>query len=190
MLLSGKKFLLLLLYAPTKGNEFNKEISGRTRLMKMGFLFDKEVRQDFVKDKTFEDIKLPEFFAWKYGPFSIELLNDLEFLINHGFIKVSVGTSPPIPEELEEYRYWIDDIEESISREYEQEIFSLSSEKGIPKAKIIWDILSKNQIKLIRHFKKDLTQTSLDRILEYVYKKYDEEGVANKSLIREKYLQW
>ena len=64
MKLSGKKFVLLLLYAPTSGNNVNIPIAGRTRLMKMGFLFKKEIKNDFEKDETFEEIALPEYFAF------------------------------------------------------------------------------------------------------------------------------
>ena len=192
MKLTGKKFILLLLYTPTVGNKANVPIAGRTRLMKMGFLFDEEVRDDFQKDKTFDEIALPEYFAWKYGPFSGELLNDLEFLINQEYIKVQSGNAPISAEMAEaeygEYHFWVDDMDEFHSREYDEEIFQLSKEKGIPKAEEIWNILSDNQKKLLCEFKKVLNRASLNRILEYVYKKYHKDGYIDKSLIRERYL--
>ena len=192
MKLTGKRFILLLLYAPINGDEFNVPISGRTRLMKMGFLFKEELTSDFQKDKTFEEIELPEYFAWKYGPFSGELLNDLEFLVNQNYIKsTSKGTrtDASIAEvEFAEYDYWVDDLDEFRSNEYDEESFKLTEEKGIPKAKEIWEVLSQNQKKIISEFKKVLNQASLSRILEYVYKKYQKDGYVDKSLIRERYL--
>ena len=190
--LTGKRFILLLLYTPTNVDKVNVPISGRTRLMKMGFLFKEELKDDFDKDKTFEEIALPEYFAWKYGPFSGELLNDLEFLVNQNYIKsTSEGTrtDASIAEaEFAEYYYWVDDLDEFRSKEYDEESFELTEEKGMPKAEEIWAILSDNQKKIIIEFKKVLNQASLSRILEYVYKKYQEDGYVDKSLIRERYL--
>lgn len=54
MKLTGKKFLLVLFYSPTKGNNFNIPIIGRTRLMKMCFLFKKEILADFKKQEVFK----------------------------------------------------------------------------------------------------------------------------------------
>ncbi len=192
MILTGKKFILLLLYTPTSDDKVNIPISGRTRLMKMGFLFKEELKSDFEKDKTFEELALPEYFAWKYGPFSGELLNDLEFLVNQSYIKSTSGGMPidaTIAEaEFGEYDYWVEDIDEFRSREYEEESFELTEEKGVPEAQKIWKILSENQKKIISEFKKVLNQASLNRILEYVYKKYRKDGYIDRSLIRERYL--
>jgi len=193
MKLTGKKFILLLLYSPTTtGGKVNVPIAGRTRLMKMGFLFKEEVLSDFQKDTTFDEIILPEYFAWKYGPFSGELLNDLEFLINQEYIKSRSGSSP-IPAELDEaefgeYDFWVEDLNQFRVREYEEEVFELTSEKGLLKAKEIWDVLSENQYQYLIEFKKVLNRASLNRILEYVYKKYQKEGYIDKSLVRERYL--
>lgn len=192
MKLTGKKLLLLFFYAPTSGNKINEPIAGRTRLMKMGFLFEKEILHDFQKDNTFDEVALPEYFAWKYGPFSNELLNDLEFLINQGYINFRSG-KPPLPAELAEaefgeYDYWIEDIDDFHRREYEEEVFELTTDKGIPKSKETWDLLTNNQKEYLCRFKKILNQAPLDRILEYVYKKYRTDGYIDKSLIRERYL--
>lgn len=190
--LTGKKFILLLLYAPTDGDKVNVPISGRTRLMKMGFLFKEELLSDFEKDKTFDEISLPEYFAWKYGPFSGELLNDLEFLVNQNYIKSTSGATPTsaamAEAEFGEYDYWVDDLDEFRSREYDEEHFELTQERGIPKAREIWLRLTVNQTKMITEFKKVLNRASLNRILEYVYKKYQKDGYVDKSLIRERYL--
>ncbi len=187
MKLTGKKFLLLILYAPTEKETYNIPISGRTRLMKMGFLFDKELRSDFEKDKSFDEIELPKYFAWKYGPFSVGLLNDLEFLKNQGYVEINIGNEAPLPAEQEEYEYWVEDIDSFELKEFEEEIFKLTEPKGINKALEIWDLLTENSKKLLIEFKKALNSASLERILEYVYKKY-KDGYTDKSLIREKFI--
>lgn len=188
MKLSYKKLLLLLLYAPEeeKGKP-NIAISGRTRLMKMCFLFREELLEDFRKDKIFDEIDLPEFFAWKYGPFLTDVLNDLEFLINQEYIEVTSGENYPLPEELSEYEYWKDDLVTFKSQEYTEEIFSISANKGMDKARDIWNRLSVNQQRLLINFKRPLNRAPLNRILEYVYKKY-KDNYTDKSLIRERYL--
>ncbi|MCK4819824.1 hypothetical protein KA005_28930, partial [bacterium] len=184
---------LLFLYAPTKGDEVNVPISGRTRLMKMGFLFKEEILSDFQKDKTFDEVDLPEYFAWKYGPFSSELINDLEFLVNQEYIcRTEDGStvSDLVVSEVEfrEYEFWVEDIDEFQTKEYNEEVFELTVEKGIPKAKEIWDKLSKNQKKYLHEFKEVLNRAPLSRIIEYVYKKYRKKGYIDNSLIRERYL--
>lgn len=187
MKLTGKKLLLLLLFTPTDRGEKNEPIAGRTRLMKMVFLFKEELLVDFRKDKAFEEL-LPKFIPWHYGPFSVSLLNDIEFLKNQEYIKVRISTNAPIVAELAEYEYWIEDMDAFEAREYDEEIFELSLDKGVPKAEALWAELTNNQRKLLSEFKKILNRAPLDRILEYVYKKYDNKGYIDKSLIREKYL--
>ncbi|MFI5253234.1 MAG: hypothetical protein ACHQQQ_12480 [Bacteroidota bacterium] len=188
MQLTGKKQLLLFLYAPEENNKFNCPIAGRTRLMKMSFLFSKEVLPDFEKDRTFEKVIPYEFHAWKYGPFSKSLLNDLEFLINQQYIIRGISNKSPLPAELAEFEYWIEDMDEYLSREYDEEVFELSNDKGIPKAREVWKELSSHQIKFIVDFKRIMNRVPLDKILEYVYKKYQKHGYIDNSVIREKYL--
>ena len=187
MKLSTKKLIILFLYCPISENmeKTNIPISGRTRLMKMGFLFQKEVLEDFRRDSAFEDIDEVEYFGWKYGPFSRDFLNDLEFLLNQGYIDSEAGQNP-IPEELEEYSYWVEDTDTFDADEYSQETFSLSA-KGLDKGNEIWNLLTKNQKLYLVRFKQVLNKAPLTRILEYVYRKY-KEGYTDNSLIRERYL--
>lgn len=187
MKLSYKKLIILMLYTPNEDGCFNEPISGRTRLMKMGFLFKKEILPGFRKDKNIDEENLTPYFPWKYGPFSTDFLNDLEFLINQEFVDVTFSSKSPILEELEEYSFWIEDVEEFKLMDYDEEVFNLTEEKGIKKAESLWDELSENQKSLLTEFKKVLNRLSLGRILEYVYKKYEKEGLTDKSLIKERY---
>lgn len=190
MKLTGKKFILLILFTPDKEGETNIQITGRTRFMKLVFLFDKEVRKDFEKEKSFEEIVMPKFEPWHYGPFSKDLLHDLEFLINQQYIEVEISSNAPIPAELEEYSFWVENLDEFQSREYDEEIFKLTENKGVPKAKDIWLLLTNDQKKILVEFKDALNSASLDRILDYVYKKYQKYGYIDKSVIRKKYLHY
>ena len=195
MKLTGKKLILLLLYTPVEGDRVNIPIAGRTRLMKMGFLFKEEVLGDFQKDRTFNESILPDYFGWKYGPFSSGFLNDLEFLVNQSYVhrienERMLSDLVTSQEELIdwEYDFWIEDMDEFQSKQYNEEVFELTQDKGVVEAKKIWDILSKNQKMYLREFKEVLNRAPLSRILDYVYKKYRKDGYVDKSLIRERYL--
>jgi hypothetical protein len=78
--------------------------------MKMGFLFGEEIADQFKKDGGLQEADLPEYFAWKYGPFSTTFLNDLEFLINQEYVRPQMSSGTPLIAELAEYEYWIDDL--------------------------------------------------------------------------------
>lgn len=186
--IDGKKFILILLFAPPKVGSTTLPISGRTRLMKMGYLFEKEIIEDFQKGSNIS-FALPEFFAWKYGPFSTGLLKDLEFLINQEYVDVKLVDKNPIPEEVAEYKYWIESFEEFSEDDYSEEVFQLKTPKGYKKAEELWSELSDAQRRTVVLFKDSLTSAPLSRILEYVYRKYSSEGVTDKSLIRDRFLK-
>ncbi len=185
MKLTGKRLLFLLLYAPAAESCPNAPIEGRTRLMKMVFLFEKELLAAFRKDTPAAEVDLPEFTAWKYGPFSHEILNDLEFLVNRGLVDRVSGTDPS-PEELEEFSYWLDEGEDTFVGEYVQETFTLSPTTGLHKGMQLWKELTSNQRQMLSEFKVRFTSASLDRILEYVYKTYVE--FTDQSVIKDRYL--
>jgi len=153
----------------------------------MVFLFKEEIWPEIKSDDPTAEATLPEFFAWNYGPFSTDLLNDLEFLINRGFIEVQYGDHVT-NQELAEYEYWLDNSGQASSSEYIEEVFSLSPQ-GIDKALPLWQELSPNQQKLITDFRTIMIKVSLSKILEYVYKKYEKEGYIDRSLIRERFLR-
>lgn len=185
MKLTGKKLLLLLLYAPSHGVRFNSPIAGRTRLMKIVFLFEEEFLERFRQDQTVEEFDLPTYYPWKYGPFSAQLLNDLEFLVNRGYISL-VRCEDASAEELDEISYWLDEYGDTVVGEYVQESFSLTADKGCERAKGYWEELSENQRHVLVELKERFVSASLDRILEYVYKTYGE--YTDESVIRDRYL--
>ena len=187
MNLTGKTLLFLLLYAPVEEGEPNRPVSGRTRLMKMVFLFEKEVLPEFERDRASDLVQLPEFFAWHFGPFSASLLDDLEFLVNQGYVITQSGADAT-PADLAEFGYWLEDLSDTPVNDYAEEVFSLTPSRGVEKGRQLWDELSPRQRSLLIAFKTNLVNASLDRILEYVYKKYAKHGYLDKSLIRERYL--
>ena len=82
--MSSKDLLLSFLYSPGVSEEYNEAITGRTKLTKMMFLFEKQIYKQFFKDSI--DIDLPDFEPYYFGPFSKQLFEDLSFFESIGMI--------------------------------------------------------------------------------------------------------
>jgi len=189
---SGKHILLLLLYSPGKTAEFNEPITGRIRIVKMMFLFDKEIKKSFFKDVDMELVSFPEFFPWNYGPFSRDVYNDIEFFINNGFIDTQLEAKEKTDMEMDEFEDWVKDYlfddEEELLLPYVRnvECFQLKSKGvGFIKEKM-YSQLSDNQKEIIIKFKERINKATPQAILRYTYLKYPE--YTSKSKIKEKVL--
>ncbi|MDF2591365.1 MAG: hypothetical protein K0S75_831 [Clostridia bacterium] len=189
--LKAKDLLLTLLFLPGINNEYNEPIDGRTRITKMFYLFDKEIVQYF---NNFNIINMPEFFAYNYGPFSKELLDDIGFFSAIGFVNEKTLEQPMSESEAAEYCFdKYDDIgygeeSESCEKENPLEVSYYLTEKGIEYVKEnVINNFSEDQIELLTKFKSKINALPLDAIIEYVYKKYPES--AEKSKIKDKYLK-
>lgn len=180
---SSKDFLMLLLYAKGHKGKQCEPIRGRTRLMKMIFLFDKEIRRKFNLSKVISRNAFPSFEAYDFGPFSAQVFSDLEFLIELGFVRVIPATGEDIfPEEAMEYDYWqaSSGFEgDHVGPEYEED-FSLTAlgkqfvEEGEAGE------LSPEQQSALNEFKSRCTGTSLRSLLRYVYTKYPKTTTESK----------
>src|SRR6266704_668670 len=127
--LKSPDLLLLLLYSKGVGEEYNEPIIGRTRLTKMIFVFEKECLKNFQKDTNIiDEAKLPEFFAWKFGPMSKDILMDLELFIKIKFIEAKENKNSLAFEEAEEYASFIAEttLEVSEEQEYVELSYSLT----------------------------------------------------------------
>lgn len=186
----GKDLLLAFLYAEGKTGRYNEPIWGRTRIEKLFFIFEKELAKGFFKD---EDVVLPEFIPYLYGPYSQTVLNDLNFFINIEYIE-EIETSVPIQDEVtriqnftewEDEDIWGNDEEENTSNKYEMS-YELT-EKGISYVEEkIWSQLTDNQKSVIIRLKTQVNNMLLDDLLSYVYRKYPE--YTEESKIRDRYL--
>jgi len=187
--LNGKHILLLLLYSPGKGEEINEPITGRTRIIKMMFLFKEQIKKDFFKDSNIELVSFPEYFSWDYGPFSKDVYNDIEFFINNGFIEDSQLKKEMSEIEQDEYENWAEDYlfeneQELLASIQKEESFRLS-QRGIDFVEQkLYKYLSANQKEILKKFKKSINESSLDAILRYTYLKFPE--YTTKSKIKEK----
>ncbi len=185
---SSKEIILLLLYAKGKTNKLYEPIDGRTRLMKMVFLFKEELKIYFNNKSILDTSSLPDFSAYDFGPFSYDVLNDIEFLKTNEFISVKTLEEEPIPEEIFEYNQWENEVNVKIDNEtYIPEEYSLSN-LGIEftEKKLISE-LTIEQENILNEFKKRCTEVSLRTLLKYVYKSYPK--MITKSKIRDEILK-
>jgi len=160
-----KDAILYLLYANK-----NQPISGRTRLQKMLFLLQKECPLRSWLSSNFD------FEAWRYGPFSSDLLRDIEFLENVGLIRADkVGfLLEPERGELDalSQEYFDNGGEYSPDQLYAQEKFSLTQE-GIKFIEERVEPRLPTEVKdAILSVKSKYNRISLANLLRYVYAKY------------------
>ncbi len=185
-----KDVLLLLLYSPGRSGQPNEPIIGRTRLVKMLFLFQKEAMPHFRRGTMIAEDCFYEFFPWDFGPFSREVYDDINFFTLRGFIAASDVQEETIPESAAEWEEWLscsraDSSAESISDEYKEVSFQLT-EKGQRFAADLFASLSSAQKKLLHEFKKRTVAVPLKALLRYVYQTY--EDMTSKSTIKEQVL--
>lgn len=186
---TSKDLIMLLLYAKGYSGEQCEPIRGRTRLMKMLFLFDKEIRHKFNLEKTIAKEALPDFSAYDFGPFSAQVFSDLEFLIDMQLVVPhEVSNTQVVMEEAIEYDYWRagSGSDPDDAGPANEEEFSLTTwgrqfvESGNA------GTLTKEQWNVLDEFKARCTRTSLRSLLKYVYTKYPE--TTTKSKIRDEIL--
>lgn len=177
---SSKDVLLLLLYARGVKGQIAEPIAGRTRLMKMIFLFDKELRRDFELGNVIADEAMPNFVAFDYGPFSANVYADIEFLVGLNFIKV-VSTDEDLPEEeAAEFEHWQSSTDDTEREEYHLELFALTEigKKFVSSGRA--GELTVDQWHVLDRFKARCMATSLRSLLQYVYSKYPETTSQSK----------
>jgi uncharacterized protein len=188
--ISAKDFLLTLLYSPGKYEAVNEPITGRTKLTKMVFLFEKELQKTFFTDNV--SVKLPDFEPYNFGPFSKELFDDLSFFLSIGLIFAEETLIPISSAEKNEIEIGFDDdwinasFEESEHEEVEMK-YSLSPQGIHYVEDSIWSEYSDSQKANLKKFKAQINTISLDTLLRYVYNKYPES--AKNSLVLKKYLE-
>ncbi|MCD4823059.1 MAG: hypothetical protein K8S55_00490 [Phycisphaerae bacterium] len=184
-----KDILLLLLYSPGRGENSNEPITGRTRLVKMLFLFKEEALPYFKHETDIPEDEFYEFFPWNFGPFSRDVYDDLTFFTLRGFVEANEVEENTLPESAAEWEEWLSLSGSSISdesiSEYQEESFRLT-EKGCDFAKQLYETLSSPQRKLLREFKKRTSIVPLQALLQYVYENY--ENMTTRSTIKEQVL--
>jgi hypothetical protein len=184
----SKDILMLLLYAKGHNGQECEPVQGKTRLMKMVFLFDKEIRSKFKLNKAIPNSAMPDFVAYDYGPFSVQVYEDLEFLIEMGFVEAStVGDTEILDEEVREYEYWqaTTNYDDPSGMEFQEQFRLTDLGKQFVEEKLLIGI-STNQRRALDEFKSRCTAADLRTLLRYVYSKYP--NMATGSKIKDKVL--
>jgi hypothetical protein len=177
---SRRDILLLLLYAPGRTGATNEPVSGRTRLVKMLFLFKQEVLPEFRAGTEISEQNFYEFFAWDFGPFSTQVYDDLSFFQLRGFVETGPSNEESVPEAIAEWEKWRESTEIDDELDvYEEETFRLT-ELGVRFCQPMFDRLSDAQHKLLVSFKTRLGDAPLRGILRYVYKTYPAQAEKSK----------
>ena len=180
-----KDLLMLLLYAKGHIGRECEPIVGKTRLVKMVFLFGKEIRRKFNIDAQIDESAIPDFEAQSFGPFSAKIYEDLEFLVDMGLVDVAGSAEEELLEdERQEYEYW----QAARGNEYRpfQDRFCLTDIGREFVESRLKNRLSSEQWKVIDEFKKRCTSAPLKALLKYVYSRYPE--MTKKSTIRDEVL--
>jgi len=182
---SSKDLIMLMLHAKGKSGVDCEPIKGKTRLMKMVFLFDKEIRKQFNMEKAVDKIAIPDFVAHDFGPFSANVYEDLEFLVNAGFVTATMSAESEKVEK-EEYDYWLATSKEDPPDFNGVTEFSLTDVGR----DFVKDELKPNfsdvQRNILDKFKAKCTGIPLTTLLKYVYTKYPD--MTGKSKIKTKIL--
>lgn len=170
-----KDLLLLLLYSPGRTGSYNEPIVGRTRLVKMLFLFREELLERFRKGTELSPDSYYEFYPWHYGPFSRDVYDDLTFFTLRGFIEPSESPEVSLPESKDELERWTSPLgawqdDEAVGGYCEEE-FKLAPE-GEQYVKDLFELLSPEQRELLRDFKRRTSSAPLRALLRYVYSNY------------------
>lgn len=142
--------LLALLNADDEGT-----ISGRTRLQKLVFLAQEEFSDAL-------DLSEYEFYPYHYGPFSKELLNDIEALERAGLVSErNVDLSRG-----EKYIYELEDDGKDELRQFLSTLPRSERQDIEERAKLV---------------ETNFNDISVSRLLEYVYNQY--ESYAEESVL-------
>ena len=179
----------LLLFSPIKTGA-SLPIFGRTRLMKMLFIFQKEIASQFCKDDAADF----NFEPYKYGPYSKKVYEAIDFLESREILQINRSRSATLKygndADLDAFLGQAEQEETNFSENdvFINEEFSLTEAgKKIMQDRskwFSWESLSENQRNILINFKTSMCAASLTDILKYVYSKYP--IYASESVIKSK----
>jgi len=181
--ISSRNLLLLMLGVAKRFECVSEGVNGITRLQKLLFLLENEGQIEEIRGGY-------HFQAYKAGPYSPNLYDDLEFLENLGYIKSEVSGTATEEEAADmdfSFEELMEDNEAKTADVYDEKRFSLT-QSGHDKIKAL---LKKDEfeplVQGIRRIKSKYGSYSLDDLLYYVYTKYPE--MTTESEIKQQVLR-
>lgn len=189
----NRKDLILLVLGVDVKDDFGEGINGITRLQKFLYLLERE-----------ENLKPNangfEFVAYKAGPYSAKLYDDLEFLENLGLLTSEVageateGEAAEVEMTFEELMGECSDTVEGMPSDalttadvYEERRYRLTKNGKDRVEKLFQRGEYEPVVDGIRRIKSKFGKYSLNDLLYYIYTKYDE--MATESEIKDKILR-
>jgi len=189
----NRKDLILLLLGVGGKYETTEGINGITRLQKFLYLLE---REEHLKP----DENGFEFIAYKAGPYSAKLYDDLEFLENLGLLTSEVageateGEAAEMEMSFEELMGECTDTVEGIPSDslttadvYEERRYRLTKDGKDRVERLLQRGEYKSVADGIRRIKSKFGDYSLNDLLYYIYTKYDD--MATESEIKDKILR-
>lgn len=171
---NGTDLILALLFAGGIKKEKNEEIVGNTRLDKLVFLLGQETTlKKYLKEFNFD--------AYNFGPYSSEVFDSVQALINAGLVRSQQLESEGFLDEAD--RYQIEEqTQDSDPGPRKTVVYSLTSEGEIVASALFESLSSKEREELVS-LKKSFNSIELRKLLQYVYRKYPES--TTESIIRD-----
>lgn len=190
----SKHGLTLLLLGVGAEGGISEGLGGITRLQKYLFLLEKE-GGIIPKEGNFQ------FEAYKAGPYSSQLYDDLEFLENLGLIESEVTAQATVEEATEIEELTFDDLmgdggEEVDGEQYdgfgasdacEERRFILTGEGRRKVEDLLGNAQYQPVVNAVRKIKSRFSSHSLSDLLYYVYTKYPD--MTTESEIKDKVLR-
>ena len=171
---NGADLILALLFAGGGRTAENEEIVGNTKLVKLMFLLKHETSlKKYLKEFRYN--------AYNFGPYSSELFDALQALINAGLVKTETSESEGYLDEADRFqveRQAVDDAESPKTTI----IYSLTPEGKIV-GSALFRALTQSEQKELTTVKKVFNSSTLRKLLQYVYRKYPE--FTTESVIRD-----
>ena len=180
-----KDVVLLLLLSPGTEDTLNERVAGRTRLMKLVYLFYKEVWRKLEGFRAVSSDKQHRFIPFHFGPFSKDLFDDIVFLENVGLVREQAGEGESSMAELWELRQFYEELtlegveSDELDTGYREPVFSLTDE-GVKLANRMYMQLSEAERRALREFKTRYSAIPLSTLLRYVYKTYPDDAAESK----------
>jgi uncharacterized protein YwgA len=171
---NGTDLVLVLLFAGGDKKTENEEIVGNTRLDKLMFLLKEETSLSrYVTNFSFD--------AYNFGPYSSELFDSVQALVNAGLVRVERSESEEYLDEAD--RYQIEQqVDENIESPKTAVVYSLTPE-GKTVASALFQSLSISEQEELTTVKRRFNSISLRKLLQYIYRKYPQS--TTESLIKE-----
>lgn len=171
--------LLLLLYMNNCA-----PIRGRTRLQKMMFVFQEEIMKQYGFNKKLElkrQENLFDYRAHRFGPFSKDVFELMEFFVNIQMVDVKFDSDyEELLDSMDDEDVLVNDIEDDPDLEDNEiypegkgdPIYKLTKiGKGYVEEKLL-QYLDEKQKAALEKLKESFNSYSLNQILKYVYTKY------------------